>query len=238
MGRWFRFGLRTLLLFVTLAAGLCSWFAVEYRTARTQRLAVAKLQSQGAYVFYDYQMDEDFKVIDADKPEPEWLRELTGADFGLRVIAVNFGDYRAKDEDLKLLRAFPDLEALAIESDAITDKGLAEVVRLRRLRALNLIDARISDRGVATLTELPNLRELELLDIPGLTNEGLKHIGQMRQLRSLEIWGGGVTDEGLQHIEGLVNLKRLVLYDERLSDQAVEHLRESLPECNIQRPIE
>jgi hypothetical protein len=41
--RWFQYSLRTLLIFVTLFAVACSWFAVKLGQARRQREAVEAL---------------------------------------------------------------------------------------------------------------------------------------------------------------------------------------------------
>ncbi len=45
--RWYQFRLRSLLLFVTLVAVFCSWYAVKKRQADRQKAAVDELRRHG-----------------------------------------------------------------------------------------------------------------------------------------------------------------------------------------------
>lgn len=56
--RWYQFSLRTLLIFVTLFAISCSWFAVKLQQARRQREAVEKIRKWSDYVeiIYSWQV--------------------------------------------------------------------------------------------------------------------------------------------------------------------------------------
>ena len=50
--RWFRFGLRTLLIFLTV---LCVWLGFQVNAARRQHAAVQAILQAGGTVAYDYQ---------------------------------------------------------------------------------------------------------------------------------------------------------------------------------------
>ena len=57
--RWHQYSLRTLLIFVAVAAVFCSWFAVRMQRAKRQREAVEAISKAGAIVWYDYQVNEN-----------------------------------------------------------------------------------------------------------------------------------------------------------------------------------
>jgi hypothetical protein len=66
--RWYQFSLRTLLIFVTLFACVCSWFAVKMKEARRQKEAVVALEKLHACIMYDYEFDSSGKFIEGAAP--------------------------------------------------------------------------------------------------------------------------------------------------------------------------
>src|SRR5437879_1931976 len=67
--RWLRFSLRTLLVFVTLAAVGCSWLAVKLRQSEREAAAAAAIVKSGGAVEWN----------DDEHPYgPAWLRRLLG----------------------------------------------------------------------------------------------------------------------------------------------------------------
>lgn len=67
-----------------------------------------------------------------------------------------------KDDDLKALQAFPQLEWLSLNDTPITDAGLAHVRGLNKLKTLGLAGTRITDKGLGCLKGLTNLDGLNL----------------------------------------------------------------------------
>jgi uncharacterized membrane protein len=70
----------------------------------------------------------------------------------------------------------------------VTDKGLASIGKLTRLRRLNLAHASISDKGLQALGGLEDLRYLNLT-YTALHAEGLQQLGSLRALRTLYLNG-------------------------------------------------
>lgn len=63
------------------------------------------------------------------------------------------------DSDLEKIATMPNLTELQIRSNAgITDKGIAKLAPLKRLKSLDLVDCRISPSWVKSLQKIPNLR--------------------------------------------------------------------------------
>jgi hypothetical protein len=141
-----QFGLRTLLVFVTLCAVVCSWFTVRLREARRQAEAVAAIQDRlRGVVWYD----REFNDPSARPPGPALVRKLLGPDF------------------------FADVQWIRLESPQVTDAGLADLEPLKELKGL-WIDAEITDTGLKHLEGLTNLRDLFLFG--KVTYEGIKKL--------------------------------------------------------------
>lgn len=127
------------------------------------------------------------------------------------------------------------LDQLLVESSSITDAGLVHLSRLDQLEHLCLCRSPVTGRGLATLARLPHLSKLQLSDCP-IDDEGLKAIGQLRHLTHLEIRTtniDGVSDAGLIHLENLKQLRRLEIHDPPFTAATVRRLEGELPSATI-----
>jgi Leucine-rich repeat (LRR) protein len=102
--------------------------------------------------------------------------------------------YDVADEDMAHLGALRQLRELLIESDEITDRGVAHLAGCRSLESLHLIySPRVTDEALATLAALPNLRFLNLSGVP-ITDAGIKLLSACPRLESLDLEGTQITD--------------------------------------------
>lgn len=76
---------------------------------------------------------------------------------------------------------------------------------------------------LALLPRFPELEELDMDECP-IGDEGLKHIGAMRNLRLLYVSGTGVTDEGLRNLGRLTSLEGLHLGKTDIRGKGLAHL--------------
>jgi beta-lactamase regulating signal transducer with metallopeptidase domain/protocatechuate 3,4-dioxygenase beta subunit len=155
------------------------------------------------------------------------------------------------DEALRTMKAFPRLKRLFLCKGQATNEALASVADLKDLEVFFIWDAqKITDAGVkhlAGLTKLQNVHinnsqigdgalevfarspALKHLSLQGnaFSDEGLRHLEGMKQLRSL--WIGmnrePITDTGVQHLAGLTLLEQLDLQKANLSDEGVMVLK-------------
>lgn len=80
-----------------------------------------------------------------------------------------------KDDDLVLVKEFPDLEYLFLGGTAITDAGLVHLEKLEELGWLDLRDTAVTDAG---LERLKGLKKLRMLRYTGskVTKEGFEKL--------------------------------------------------------------
>lgn len=67
---------------------------------------------------------------------------------------VLIGSKKVRDDDLVLLRAFPDVQRLMLGGTAITDAGLKHAAGLHELTTLGLIGTKVTDAGMKELSGL------------------------------------------------------------------------------------
>lgn len=103
---------------------------------------------------------------------------------GLKVLSLQYGDFTARG--LKYLGPLQSLERMTLP-EGLTGEGLAQVVRLRSLKALAFIDPQITDEDLALLARLPALEDLHLGG-KQLTDAGLAQLAGLPRLRYLQLW--------------------------------------------------
>jgi hypothetical protein len=164
-------------------------------------------------------------------PRPERLFSLTTLPSG--------------DEGLLELRRFCNLQELDFlapapqfrqqADEAISDRGLAGLASLTKLRELSLYWWGADDKWLPFIAKLPHL---EILVLGGeadarVTDAGLGNLSNMRSLTFLDLRGAHVTDAGLDHLEGLVNLKCLRFEHAALTAKGAMEFRRALPGCEL-----
>ena len=188
------------------------------KAAKWQAEAVAKTVKYGVVVFYDYQYQYDPSELysmnlNAQPPEPQWLRNLLGDDFFMNVVWVGSDHPSSRgitDAVLLDLKGFTHLQILGLDGTQVTDAGLEYVKCLTQLRVLHLADTKV-------------------------TNAGLLCLRDLHQLRVLDLDKTQVTDTGLENLKGLGQLGELWLCDTKLTGEAVKKLQQELPNCKITR---
>ena len=103
----------------------------------------------------------------------------------------SFGN-KVTDEELKLIKSLSHIKKLVIQSDIITDEGLAAISSLANLEHLNLSECRqITDKGIAAISSLANLEHLNLSRCEKITDEGLAAIRNLPTLSILTFQSAG-----------------------------------------------
>lgn len=133
------------------------------------------------------------------------------------------------------LKAIPNLErveVLALWDTAVTDVGIAELLRAHALVEVSITGDALSDDALRVFARLPALRSLQLHRCPGVGDDGVRHLAGCVGLRELYLKGTAVTDRGLRAIGGLPEVWSLVLDDTTVTDDGCASLAE-LPRLSL-----
>ena len=141
-----------------------------------------------------------------------------------------------KINDFSPLSKLKELQELTLDGTGISD--LKPLTGLRKLTKLQLSQNMIAD--LSPLSELTQLTYLTLTDNK-ITNEQLKHLSQMKNLKFLSIANTPHigNDNKITNLEPLLGLEKLdevlIMNLAGLSDEEVSKLEEALPGCTIRR---
>ena len=153
------------------------------------------------------------------KPDDRCMQHL-GALKKLKALDLMFTDVTGKG--LKAIHGFQSLERLMLP-EKIGDADMAQLAKLKSLKALYCGGKEVTDAGLAHLAELPLLEDLVLAGVH-MSDNGLVHIARLGRLKTLELVGN-FTDAGLSHLRGVTSLKNLYLAKSpSITDAGLAHL--------------
>ena len=182
--RWYQFGLRTLLIAVTLAGCGLGWLGWKVREARQQAAIVAAIKTLGCDVRYDYEVDAT-----RSQPGPAWLHSLLGDDFfrnvaGIYYLTASKRGRPVADADMELFRGLTQLKELCLDGTQVTDAGVARLDGLPRLESLDLRETQVTDAGLEHLKEFPRLKYL-YVDGEQITDAGMQRLRRVHTTRGV-----------------------------------------------------
>jgi len=199
--RRFQFTLRTLMLFVTAFAVLCSWASVEIHDYRRRQRAL-----EAVFPFPT--------VSTLRSPMPTswpstWIIKLF-VDWNPQVVTYARAD-SASDEQMLQICRLRYLKILVLEGSDVTDRDLVHLHGLSKLDALSLNDTRVTDSGLCHLTRLPSLESLDVSDTQ-ISGASLARFPKLRDLKLLIIDDSQAAEGGTALFAGSEKLETLVLH--------------------------
>jgi hypothetical protein len=150
------------------------------------------------------------------------------------VIGVDLHKSRVSDDDLAVVRNFPQLQRLNLYGTNVTGPGLMNLQGLRALQLLNLNDTAIGDVALANIRDLPALKELNLRNTR-VTDRGLANLQTVPALERLALRGPGITDAGLASLRSMKNLVYLQLSGTAATEAGISDLQRALPKLKVIR---
>jgi len=156
---------------------------------------------------------------------------------------------KVTSEVFEHLAHLTSLRSLDLGFTQIEDEGFEQLASLARLEKLSIGGNRLSGSCLLLLKQLPALMDLDVSGIQRvdsglwglpLTEENLARIGQLRQLRALNLAGATLADRGVDRpghpeaeraelrdltaLGGLINLERLDLSRQPVTAEAISGL--------------
>lgn len=95
---------------------------------------------------------------------------------------------------------------------------------------------KLGDSDVALFKLFPKLQKLDLAGTT-MRNDYLVHLAGLTELQELNLsLNAWVSDEGLKHLKGLTNLRLLRLYGANVGPEGIRGLKKALPRLRIEGP--
>lgn len=103
---------------------------------------------------------------------------------GDKVLWVDFGGKRLRDDSLEHLQKLPYVEWLDLSASGVSDAALPHLKGLVRLKKLDLSGTKVTDAGMAALKSLEALESLNVSDTL-VTEAGLEQLRKLPRLKNL-----------------------------------------------------
>lgn len=142
----------------------------------------------------------------------------------LHLVETNTGD-----TGLAAISNIRSLETLELKrAKGVTDKGVASLARLPRLRVLDLERTFVTDEGLRHLSMMPSLAQIDL-EADHITVRGLAMLAKLPRLTALDLNGTEFDDSWVSVLSGFHKLNRLELKSTDITDDGVALLTKALP---------
>lgn len=225
-----RFGLRSLLVLVTLLGIGLAYVGNEWHRLKKQRQIVAQIRAVGGRATYDYQFITEKELSFASNPDESnrWIEEYTSIDDldeGPRSRYRRDEEGRVVDRQFQtppaswLFRrilgedAFSYVETVsfAFADDPVGWVDPQFFTELPRLKVIVLRGSQVNDEWIGLASEVPKLRGLALYGdaTSTATASGLSRLSAAKNLESLQLGGEWLHDATLTGVAGLRQLRYL-----------------------------
>lgn len=125
--------------------------------------------------------------------------------------ALNMWDTEFVNSDAPLLTKMTDLVYLNLGFTGLTGDHILKYAPLAGLNCIDLTSINDAKVLIPKFASLPNLRHVNLV-YTKLEDEDLKHLAKAKQLRVLDVsWNEDISDKGVEHLTELKNLESLSL---------------------------
>ena len=144
------------------------------------------------------------------------------------IIKVDLHGTKVTNADLVMLKDLKELRILDLRLTHIGDGGVANLRDLKKLQTLNLFRSELTDKGLAYLRKLTSLQTL-LIGGTKVTDAGLANLRNMQELKKLSLFQTQVTDAGVPHLKRLSKLETLLISGSGITESGTRELQVALP---------
>lgn len=116
------------------------------------------------------------------------------------------------DAQLANMKNLVHLKELKLDGNDLTDAGMANIKDMADVRKLWLEAPKVTKTGAANLAGLKSLEELTVMKCPGLDDDGLSVMKDLKKLKVLDlVYGDPITAKGSAALGSLTSLRKLRL---------------------------
>ena len=142
------------------------------------------------------------------------------------------------DRSIEHLDKLTELRHIELTGSKVGDDGMKHIEGLVKLESLILVSTQVTDVSMEMLSRLPILGNLDVGGC-NITDAGLESLSRSPQLIRLfafktKIGGGKITDEGIKHLANIKTLKYVNISGNLVTEIGVNALRQALPDCKIE----
>ena len=115
------------------------------------------------------------------------------------------------DAGLAILVELPEVEAIQVNSPQWTDEGFKALAKLKSLKGLSVFHPgkEFTGSGVKALAALPSFQKLTIAGSAAFADEGMAGVASLENLEEFRTWHTGVTLEGVSKLKKLKKLRSL-----------------------------
>jgi hypothetical protein len=135
--------------------------------------------------------------------------------------SLSLADPFFNDDSLARMEHCPLVTQLQLSGSSVTAEGLKRMPCRSQIQRLSWGTA--SDSSLAGIADWENLFDLYLRATP-ITDDGLRHLSGLTELRFLDLDATRIDGSGLSHLAGLQNLVRLNLTATAVTDDTLRNL--------------
>ena len=169
--------------------------------------------------------NEEFRKIDAYVMQYQYFpgtRNTTVFDISRAVVA---NGNKITDDLVKKIPEVPFPHGLLIYSDKFTGEGMGLFKGRKNFIEFDSPISALNDESMKELVKIESLESLDLWAARKLTNEGLKTIVGLKNLKSLNVGGSAITGDGLAVLADKVQLEHLGISHLKLKDEHLNALK-------------
>ncbi|MBA2117922.1 leucine-rich repeat domain-containing protein [Bremerella alba] len=184
--------------------------------------AVAALEKLGGKLT----KDGNGNVIRADFSAvvPEDVSEFEPISKLKQLQLIKFYGAEITDQVTTYMKDLTELRDVDFTNGVITDAGVENLTNSKNLSAFGLRRTNISNKSLEIIANnFPKARYLDFRYC-NVDDEGMKSVGQMKNMEVLRTEGAFISDEGMAHLADLTKMRFLNLRDKKITDKGIAYL--------------
>lgn len=233
---YLRFGLRTLLVVVTVCAVAGGWLAERMHRRQAAMRTIAEAGG-GVLTEHSWRRIQTM-FLPPTASQVEVRRTLRERLFGELQHGIDFTAGRPlTGQTLDAVAAISEVKDLTFHEGVLTDDNVKRLAGLRQVETFIASGSPLTDRSAEVIAGWPELKWLEL-DDTRLTDAAVPHLIKLQKLEVLRIQGTKITDRGFVQLAALKNLRELSIGDSASHPMPVslnchDEVQLALPNCRL-----